>query len=113
MSIQQGIIANDVPGDVIDNLPTDQTVPSHNEVQILDTLFRQKQGTMQHILVHSKDVLIVGFLFVIFSLPQIDTLIEKFVPATASSPYILILIKCLLVMAIYFILKNWYLGRKK
>uniref|UniRef100_A0A6C0EKH5 Uncharacterized protein n=1 Tax=viral metagenome TaxID=1070528 RepID=A0A6C0EKH5_9ZZZZ len=113
MSLQQGITANDVPGDVIDDLPTDQTVPSSNEMQILDTLFRQKQGTAQHILRHSRDVLIVGLLFLAFSLPQSDQLIVKLVPATGTSPYILILIKCFAFMLLYFILKNWYLGRKK
>lgn len=109
----QPSVSFEVPGDVIDSLPTDQTVPSNNEMHILDTLFKQKQGTMQHILVHSKDVLTVGLLFVILSLPQVDTIIEKLVPSTTTSPYILILIKALVIMAVYFVIKNWYLGRKK
>lgn len=108
MSIAQG----NIPGDVIDNLPTDQTVPSHNEIQILDTLFRQKQGTVNHILSQSKDILIVGLLFVIFSLPQIDSIIIKFVPSAEQSPYIAVMIKCLMFMFVYFVLKNWYLVRK-
>lgn len=103
---------SEVPGDVMANLPTDQTVPSHNEIQILDTLFKEKQNNIHHILKESKDVVIVGILFVLLSLKQVDELIVKFVPSSETSPYILILVKACLIMVFYFILKNWYLGRK-
>lgn len=97
-------------GDLIDQLPSDQTVPSHNEIQIVDTLFKQK-STVDTILVHVKDILIIGLLFVIFSLPQIDNLLQRFITVTQKSPYILIGIKALLFMAVYFLLKNLYLAR--
>ena len=98
--------------DPIDSLPTDQTLPSHSEVQIVDALFKQKQSTMNKILSETKDVLFVGFLFIIFSLPQLDDLIRKLVPSASTSPYILLLIKTLAFMGIYFLVKNLYLVRK-
>jgi hypothetical protein len=104
---------SNVSGDVIDNLPTDPTaIPSHGEIQILDTLFKQKKGTVDRVLEHSRDVLIVGLIFVVFSLPQIDGVISKLIPSTENSPYMLMLVKALAVMLLYFILKNWYLARK-
>lgn len=103
---------NDIPGDVITNLPVDQSIPTHTEIQILDTLFKQKQGTIQRVFSGTKDVLIIGFLFILFSLPQIDELIKKFAPSAENSPYILMLVKTVLFMVAYFIIKNMYLVRK-
>ena len=100
-------------GDIIEQLPSDQTVPSHNEIRIIDTLFKQKKGVIDKILKNTKDILIIGILFVIFSLPPIDELIKRFVPITATSPYILIGVKALLIMIVYFIVNNFYLSRNK
>jgi hypothetical protein len=103
----------DVPADSIDALPTDQTPPSHSEIQIIDTLFKQKQGTVQKLLSGTQDVLIVGFLFVLFSLPQVDVFIMKAVPSTTTSPYILVFVKTLIFMSLFFIFKNMHLVRNK
>lgn len=102
-----------VPGDVIDSLPTDGTVPNHNEIQILDALFLQNQSKVNRILTESKDVLILALLFILFSLPQIDPLIHKLVPYSAKSPYVLLGVKTVLFSICYFIIKNWYLVRNK
>lgn len=99
--------------DNIDNLPTDQNVPTHTEIQIVDTLFKEKQTTVQRLLAGTKDVLLVGFLFILFSLPQIDGVVCKLVPSSATSPYILLFAKAVAVMFLYFVIKNLYLVRKK
>ena len=102
----------DVPADPIDALPTDKTEPSHTEIQIVDTLFKQKQSTVQKLLAGTQDVLLVGLLFILFSLPQFDEIIKKMFPATTTSFYILLFVKTLIVMCLYFICKNMYLVRK-
>jgi hypothetical protein len=99
-------------GDVIEQLPADMSVPSHNEIRIVDQLFQQKKGIFDRILGQTKDIVILGGLFIVFSLPFIDNLIKKFVTATGTSPYILIGIKALLFVFSYFIIKNLYLARK-
>ena len=99
--------------DSIDTLPTDQTVPSHNEIQIMDTLFQQQQSTMERIFTHSKDILLAGILFAILSLQPIDELVQKLIPITQKSSYILIMVKGIAFMVIYFVLKYQYLVRKK
>lgn len=101
------------PADAIIQLPTDQNPPSHNEVQIVDTLFQEKQTAVEKFLTGSKDVLLIGIIFLIFSMPQVDDMIKKFIPISATSLYILLLIKTLMFMLIYFVLKNMYLVRKK
>lgn len=100
-------------GDVIEQLPADMSVPSHNEIRIVDQLFQQKKGIFDRILGQTKDIVILGGLFIVFSLPFIDDLIKKFVTAAGTSPYILIGIKALLFVFSYFIIKNLYLARKK
>ena len=97
--------------DPIDSLPTDNNAPTQTEAFVTDTLFKQQQ-TVNKFLDRVKDVLIVGFIFILFSLKQVDELICKVVPACEKSPYILLGIKTLFFMLAYFIVKNIYLVRK-
>ena len=109
MNVQQ---QQQATGDAIDQLPADMSVPSHNEIRIVDQLFHQKKGIFDRIMGQTKDIVVLGGLFIIFSLPFIDTLIRKFVTAASTSPYILIGIKTLLFVFAYFIINNLYLARK-
>lgn len=99
-------------GDKIEQLPIDQTVPSHNEIRIVDSLFQQKKGIVDKILNNLKELLIIGILFIAFSLPSVDEMIRKLVPPTSTSPYILLGVKTICVMMLYFIINNFYLSRK-
>ena len=99
-------------GDMIEQLPADTSVPSHNEIRIVDQLFQQKKSIFDKILHNTKDMIILGGLFVIFSLPFIDNLIQKFLTVTSTSPYILVGVKTLLFVFSYFLIKNLYLARK-
>ena len=98
--------------DLIDDLPADQTLPSNNELQLANALFRDKQRSFNQIVNNSKDVLIVGVLFIIFSLPQTNELLHRFVPSSATSLYSEILLKALACMFVFFLIKNLYLVKK-
>jgi hypothetical protein len=98
-------------GDNIANLPTDGTIPSHNEIQMVETLFKQKHGTIQKLFAGTKEFVLLLILFVVFSVPQIDALFRKFV-TSAESPYILAGIKGVVFTVAYFLIKNMYLVRK-
>jgi hypothetical protein len=100
-------------GDLINQLPADNTTLSHNEIRIVDQLFYQKKGIFDNILNKTKDIVILGILFVVFSLPFVDDLIKKFVTLAGSSPYILIGVKALLFVLSYFIIDNLYLAKKE
>jgi hypothetical protein len=99
-------------GDMIDQLPIDQSVPSHNEIRIVDSLFQTKKGIVDKILVNIKEIIIIGILFIVFSLPSVDKIIYKMIPPTTTSPYILLGVKTVLMMVCYFIISNFYLSRK-
>lgn len=98
--------------DRLDILPTDQNNPTHSEIQIIDTLFKQKHKTIRKILEGTQDILIAGVLFIILSLPQIDQIIKNAIPMTANSDTILLGIKSLCFMILFFIIRNLYLVRK-
>lgn len=98
--------------DIISQLPTDSDQLTHNETLIVDQLFKRKKGTFDKILSNTKDVLIIGALFILFSIPSVETLIKNFIPVSNSSQYILLGTKAVLFMIVYFFIKNIYLVRK-
>lgn len=97
-------------GDNIANLPTDASIPSHNEIQMVETLFKQQHGTIQKLFAGTKEFILLLLLFVAFSLPQVDSLFRKFV-TSAESPYILAGVKGVVFTIAYFLIKNMYLVR--
>ena len=99
-------------GDLISQLPVDQSQPTNNELQIVNSLFTEHRSTMHTILNEAKDSIFIGMLFVIFSLPLADSLLKRVLPITDKSPYILVAIKACCVMALYWLLKHFYLSRK-
>lgn len=99
--------------DNIKDLPTDDIEASNADMQIVNSMFKQKQNTVTKILNSSKDVLLVGFLFILLNIPQADDLVCKFIPSCKNSTYILLLVKTLIMMGSYFILKNLYLVKKR
>jgi len=98
--------------DLIDNLPVDETPPSPSEIQLVNTIFKEKMTTFQRAMNGMQDVLLVGLLFIVFSLPLVDPMIIKFFPSASTSPYILLGVKTAIVMLLYFCIKNLYLVRK-
>lgn len=98
-------------GDIVENLPTDHNEPSLQETQLVDALFTKKKTVFDKIMGESTNILLLGALYILLSLPQIDTLIKRFIPM-GESPYMMIGIKAILLMVIYFIVVNIYLVRK-
>ena len=98
--------------DNINSLPTDKNNPSEVDKNITDTIFGENSTVTEKLVKEGKDVFILGLLFIIFSLPQLDDIIKKFIPLTANSIYALILTKAILLMASFWLIKHFYLSRK-
>jgi len=114
MSIQYGQnIAQQTNGDSIAKLQVDQIPPNPSEMQIIDTLFKQNPKTTATLIQESRDVFIIAFLIIIFNLNQVDMYIQKFVPITSRSPYILLGFKGLLGGLLFWLIKHFYLARNK
>ncbi len=116
MSVSYGQSMQNQPpnmtGDPIAQLPVDQDPPNNNEIEIVNALFKKNRGVFETIVEDSKDALFAGILVILFSLPQIDVLVNKIVPATAKSPYITVLVKGLIAAAMFWLVKYFYLSRK-
>uniref|UniRef100_A0A6C0LV51 Uncharacterized protein n=1 Tax=viral metagenome TaxID=1070528 RepID=A0A6C0LV51_9ZZZZ len=100
-------------GDPIQNLQIDNSQATQNEIHIVDTLFTKNAGIMDKLAVEATDCIIIGVIFIVFSLPQTNNLIKKILPVSANSPYILIGIKTLAVMISYWLIKHFYLSRRE
>jgi hypothetical protein len=98
-------------GDNIQNLPSDENEPTNSEIQIIDSLFKEKTTAIQLFLANSKELIFLCVLFIIMSLPQIENLILNFFP-NYNNQYVIIIIKAVAFSSIYFVLKNLYLVRK-
>ncbi|OUW96004.1 MAG: hypothetical protein CBD97_01985 [Pelagibacteraceae bacterium TMED237] len=101
-----------ITGDKIDNLPTNKNIPTHNEIQVVDNLFGETPSVMNNLVNEFRGILIVGILFIIFSLPPFDQFLNKIIPFTQNTPYLLIFFKAILVMILYWVIKYFSLSRK-
>lgn len=103
---------NNVVGDPIIQLPVDQHLPTNNEIQIIDSLFKKHPNKINLIINELKDSILVALIFIILNIPQIDQYIHRFIPITVNSPYIMILIKAIFAALFFWIIKNFSLSRK-
>jgi hypothetical protein len=99
--------------DEINGLPFDQNAPTDTELQIVNSLFKENYTNFEKLFYGLKDVFLVGVLFFVLSLPQVDTLIKTYYPVANSSIYSLTLAKAILFMIAYFIVKNMYLVQRR
>ncbi len=96
--------------DIIDDLPTDHTVPSHSEINIVNNLFKENKSGMYRILHELKTAILIGVLFIIFSIPHVDDLIKRIIPSSyAGSIYILLLVKAILLVIVFYFINNFYI----
>ena len=98
-------------GDVIVNLPTDPTPPSHEEAEVVETFFQKNQGFFDRVMADAKDALVLGFLFALLISPPVEETLKRFFPSMAS-PFMSILIRTLVFVLIYYVLKNLHVVRK-
>lgn len=97
-------------GDSIVNLPTDNTIPTANEIAIFQQLFDTHSKTTKTLISGLSDVIIASVLFFVISLPIFDGLIQKVYPA--NNCYIIIAIKTALFAMLLFFLRNLDLAKK-
>lgn len=95
--------------DIIDQLPVDQSLPTHDEINLINNIFKKEKTNIQKICAEFKDIIYIGIIYILFSIPYIDTLIHSLIPLSFTYPYILLLIKAILFMILYWVSKNIWL----
>jgi hypothetical protein len=111
---QRQSIANfDPNADFLNNLPTNQTIPSQQELSVVNRLFSSYPDSTKNIFLEFKTDLFLGLLFFILSLPTVDNLLTKhFVITQKYPPYILLLVKSLIFVLLCWLSKNFWLAKK-
>ena len=96
--------------DDIESLPLDKNyTPSKTENDIVDMLFGKNKSDA--VVNELKDLFLIAILFFIFSLKNVDELIQKALPITEKSVYYLLLVKTIAFTSLFWIIKNFYLSR--
>jgi len=99
--------------DLISSLPMDNNPLNHDEIHILQTLFKdENKYDIKNIFIELKDSVIGGILFGLLSTPQFNKLLERFVPITKTSIIMNISVKVIIFIFLYWIILNLALSRK-
>jgi len=96
--------------DNIESLPVDKNPVKDDELQLIDTLFKENTSTVETLLSQSKDFILLGCLFVLINLEYVDEFIKKLF--SNFSDLAILGIKTFIFLLSYFILKYGYLLRK-
>jgi hypothetical protein len=100
--------------DNIDQLPSDDSPMGQNETNTIETFFKEKnKGLMKSLFKDMKLAILAAVLFVIFSLPHVDSFILSVAPqAIAGFSYAIIAIKIVLIILTFYFISNLSMMKK-
>ena len=78
---------------------------SEVEVELLKTLFKKNKPLINFAIKESYESFLVALLFLFFSIPYTDNIIKSIVPVSENLYILLFVIKFLLIMLLYWIMK--------
>ena len=100
-------------GDNLNSLPVDDTPLSEQNKQLVNNLFKKNGYDFSSLCMGLKTSLLTGGLFLVFSMPYIDSFVKRVMPFTTKSNLYLVFMKTLIFMLCYFIIMNYHLAFKK
>ena len=99
-------------GDSIDQLPTDNNQPNPHEIETVNNIFKNHSNSMTSVAGEFTQAAAVGALFVVLNLKPVDKLLCTIFPICNKSSIILLVIKFLLFMIIYYVIVNFAFSKK-
>lgn len=97
--------------DDIENLPYDNINPTHQEFQLVNNLFKGRNN-VEIFIEEFRYFIIFALLYILFSIPSVDIQLNKIIPSSKNSPYVLIIIKTILILSVLLFLKYFVLSKK-
>ena len=94
---------------MIETLPVDDT-PYNKD--IAKVLFKEKE-TLKNVFSELKESVFIVVLFLIFSSPFVNDLIAKIYPSAANNYITLTGIKCIFIIVLFYVYKNFQFARTK
>ena len=105
----------DICTDLIPNLQFDKSEPKLEEMYMINSIFnlqnKENKENIKTIFSCTKDVLIAGLLFAIFSIPIIDKFICGVFKFTTNSSILCVLLKVIIFMILLFFIQNFALSQ--
>ena len=97
-------------GDYIKNLPTDTTVATINEMNSVNTLFQENKKSIKTLCSGTKDIIIAGILFFVFTLPFINSILGYCLNFVNNSSLLMNITKTVIFMVVLFFSQNFFLS---
>lgn len=98
-------------GDLISSLPVAKQDHTEDQLRVANMIFKENPSTLSVIGREFKDGVIISVLFIIFSSKQVDDLIQKNIP-NSNNLFVQYGVKCLVIIILFYILKNFEFSRK-
>jgi ABC-type transport system involved in multi-copper enzyme maturation permease subunit len=98
-------------GDLISSLPIASQQHSEDQLKVANMIFKENPSALNTLGNELKDGVIISILFIIFSSPQVDDIIKKNIP-NSNNMFVQYGVKCLAIIILYYILKNFQFSRK-
>ena len=95
--------------DQLSNLPVDSSISNHEDIQVVNELFKKHGSSMNHVVQEFKVPLIFTLFFIILSLPLATTGINYLAPSLAkeSDNLFMILAKAFIFMILAYFVQNY------
>ena len=97
--------------DSIETLPIDNNPVNHDEIKMVDTLFKHKNN-ISNVVTELKDSIAAGILFGLFLTPYPDKALNFLIPITKNSQIIMFIVKILLFVILLYVIKNFALAKR-
>ena len=103
--------------DHIVNLPTDDSMISPKEAQLIKQYFPEVPSSLIPILTNKtylsvfKEAFIGSIIFAILSQPFVKEYVGRFLPSTTSSPAFMMIVLMILFISLFFLVNNFYLSK--
>lgn len=92
-------------GDPISSLPTTDEVPTQDDIQLIQSVFKSNEKEVITIIDDLKEPIIICVIVVILSLPYVNTLINTYIPSFGNETYLGAIIKGIIVGLILWLLR--------
>lgn len=94
--------------DIIQNLKKDQTKPTQNELDIINTIFPQnKKNIDENINENIKETIILAFICLFVMLPYVNINITKILPPPFKNEYTILILNTTIITTLFWIIKTF------
>ena len=92
-------------GDPISELPTTDEVPTHDDIQVIQSIFKTNEKEVINIIDDLKEPVVICIIVFLLSLPFCNNLLNRYIPSVGTETCLGAIVKGILVGLILWILR--------